>query len=54
MHDKSVYEVNYPDVTAEQLTDNIIAEMTEVTGHKINYSDITKLGGFINSSNGNL
>ena len=26
MHDKSLYEVEYPDVTMEQLADNIIAE----------------------------
>ena len=26
MHDKSLYKVEYPDVTTEQLADNIIAE----------------------------
>ena len=26
MNDKSLYEVEYPDVTMEQLADNIIAE----------------------------
>ena len=69
MHDKSLYEVEYPDGTTEQLVDNIIAEnmmsqvdsegyhyqvLTEVTDHKKDDSAIAKVGGFIESSIGNL
>ena len=69
MHDNYLYEVEYPDGTTEQLADNIIAEnmlsqvdseghhyqvLTEVTDHKKDYSDISKVGGFIKSISGNL
>ena len=60
MHDKSMYEVNYPDGTTEQLNANIIAEghhyqvLTEVTYHNIYDRYITKLKGYIKSINGNL
>ena len=69
MHNKSVYEVEYPDGTTEQLTGKIIAEnmlsqvysevhhyqlFTKVTDHKRYDIDITKLNGFIKSSNGSL
>ena len=58
MHDKSLYEVEYPDAMTEQLESNIIAEnmmslvdseghryqvLTEVTGHRKDYSAIAKL-----------
>ena len=61
IHDKSLYEVDYPDGTTEQLADNIIAEnmmsqvesegrhyqvLTEVTDCKKDDSDIVKLDGF--------
>ena len=69
MHDKSVYEVDYPDGTAEQLKNNKIDEnilsqvdcegrhyqvLTEVTDQKIYYSTITNTDGFIKSSNGKI
>ena len=69
VHDKSLYEVEYPDVTTEQLAANIIAEnilsqvdseghhyqvLTEVTDHNKDDSDIAKVGGFIKSSSRNL
>ena len=69
MHDKYLYEVEYPDGTTYQLADNILAEnmlsqvdpeghhyqvLTEVTDHKKGDSDISKVGGFINSISGNL
>ena len=69
MHDKSLYEVEYPDGTTEQLLDNIIAEhflsrvdseghhyqvLTELTDHKKGGSDISKVDGFIKSSSGDL
>ena len=69
MHDKSLYEVEYPDGTTEQLSDNIIAEnmmsqvdyeghpyqvMTKVTDHNKYDSTIYKVYGFIKSSSGNL
>ena len=66
MHDKSVYEVKYPDRTAEQLTTKIIAEnlisqvdseghhyqvLTEVTDQERDDCAIIKVDGFIKSSN---
>ena len=69
MHDKSLYEVEYPDGTTEQLLANTIAEnmmsqvdseghhyqvLTEVTDHKKDDIDISKVGGFIKSSSDNL
>ena len=69
MHDKYLYEVEHPDVTMEQLAANIIGEnmmsqvdseghhyqvLTEVTDHKKYDSAISKVGGFIKSSSGNL
>ena len=69
MQEKSVYEVEYPDETTDQLTANIKTEnmlsqvdsegqhyqfLTKVTYHMIYYSTITKVGGFIKYSNGNL
>ena len=64
-----LYKVEYPDGTTDQLADNIIAEnmmsqvdseghhyqvLTEVTDHKKDYSAISKLDGFMKSSNGKL
>ena len=69
MHDKSLYEVDYPDGTTEQLAANIIAEnmlsqvdseghhyklLAEVTDHKKDDSGIANVDGFIKSSSGNL
>ena len=69
MHIKFIYEGEYTDGTMEQLTANIISEnmlsqvdyevhhnqvLTEVTDHKRDDSNITKVNGFIKSSNGNL
>ena len=69
MHDKSLYEVEYPDRMTDQLADNIIAEsmlsqvdseghhyqlLTEVTDNKKDDSAISIVDGFINSSSGNL
>ena len=69
MHNKLVYEVNYPDGTTEKLTANTIDEnmllrvdyegqnyqlFTEVTDKNRYDSTITKVDGFINYSNGNL
>ena len=69
IHNKSVYEVEYPDGTTQKLTANIIDEnilsqfyseghhyqvLTEVTDHKIYGSAITKVVGLIKSSNGKL
>ena len=69
MHEKSLYEVEYPDGTTDQLASNIIAEnmlsqvdseghhyqlLTEVTDHKNYDSAISKVDGFIKSSSGNL
>ena len=69
MHDKSLYEVEYPDGTMEKLEDNIIAKnmmsqvdyegnhyqvLTEVTDHKKDDSNIVKMDGFIKSSSGKL
>ena len=69
MHDKSLYEVEYPDGTTEQLANNIIAKiilsqvdsgghhyqvLTGVTDHKKVGSAIAKVDGFIKSSSGNL
>ena len=69
IQEKYVYEVKYPDGTKEQLADNIIDEnilskvdsegchyqvVTKVTDHKRYDSAITKVEGFIRSSNGNL
>ena len=62
MHKNSLYEVEYPDGTTEQLAANIIAEnmisqvdsegnhcqiLTEVTDHKKDDSAISKVDGFI-------
>ena len=61
IHDKSLYELQYPDGTTEQLDSNIIAEnilsqfdseghyyqvLTEVTDHKKDRSAIAKVGLF--------
>ena len=69
MHENSLYEVEYPDGTTEQLaanikTGNILSRvdseshhyqvLTEVTDHKKDYSAIVKVAGFIKSSSGNL
>ena len=69
MHNKSVYEVDYPDGMKEQLSSNIIAEnilsqvysefhhyqmLTEVTNQQRYYRAITKVDGFIKFRNGNL
>ena len=69
MNDKYVYEFDHPYGTTQQLIANIIAEnmisqvdyeshhyqvLTEVTYHKRDNSDITKVDGFIKYSNGNL
>ena len=69
IHDKYIYEVNYPDGTMKQLAANKTAEnmlskvdseghhyqvSTKVKYHKIYYSDITKINVFIKYSNGNL
>ena len=69
MHDKSLYEVEYPDGTTEQLAANIISEnmlsqadseihhyqvLIEVTYHKKDDIAISKVDGFINSSSGKL
>ena len=69
IHDKSVFEVEYPGGTTEQLTTNIISEnmlskvgseghhyqvLYEVTDHQRDDSAITKVNGFIKSSNCNL
>ena len=69
MHDKSLYEFEYPDGTTEQLADNIIAEnmmsqvdseghqykvLTEVIDHKKYVSAIVNMDGLIKSSSGNL
>ena len=69
MYDKSLYEIEHPDGTTEQLTANIIAKnkmsqvdseghhyqvFTGVTDHKNDDSAIANLDGFIKSSNGNL
>ena len=65
MHYKSLYEVEQPDGTTEQLEGNIIAEnmisqvdyechhyqvLTEVTDQKKDDIDITKVDGFNKSS----
>ena len=69
MHDKSLYEVEYPDRKPEELAAAIISEnimshvdseghhyqvLTEVTDHKKDNSAIAKVDGFIKSSSGNL
>ena len=69
MQNKSLYEVEYPDRTMDKLAYNILAEnmisqldsedlqyqvLTKVTNQKRDYRTITKVGGFIKSSNGNL
>ena len=69
IHDNSIYEIEYPDGTMEQLAANIIAGsmlsqvdsegyhyqvLNEVTDHKKDDSAIAKVGGFIESSSGNL
>ena len=69
MYGDYVYEFNNRDRTMEQLTNNIIAGnilskvdsegchyqvVTKVTDHKRYDSAITKVEGFIRSSNGNL
>ena len=69
MNDKSLYEVEYPDGTTEQLAANIKAEnmmsqidsdgnnyqvLTGVNDNKNDGSDIAKIDGFIESSSGNL
>ena len=69
MHDKSVYEVEYPDGTTDQLGANITAQnilsqvyswyhyykvLTDVTDHKIYDSAITKVNGVIKSIIDNL
>ena len=69
MHDKSVYEFEYPDGTTQKLTANMIAEnmlsqvdseghhyqvLTEVVDHKRYDSTITKVGGLIKYINGKL
>ena len=69
MHEKSLYEVEYPDETTKQLADNIIAEnmmslvdseghhfqvLTKVTDYKKDYSAISKVDYFIKSISGNL
>ena len=68
MHEKSAYEVEYPDGTTEKLTSNIISEnmlsQVESEGHHYQVlnevidqnrydSSITKVNGFIKYSNGN-
>ena len=69
MHGNSLYEAEYPDGKTEQLSANIIAEnmmsqvdseghryqvLTEVTDHKKDDSDISKVDGFIKSISENL
>ena len=69
MHNKSAYEVEYPDGTTEQLRANKIAEnmilqvdsegnhyqvFTEITCHKRYDSKIAKVDGFIKYSNWHL
>ena len=69
MHENSLYEVEYPYGTTEQLAANIVAEnmmsqvdseghhyqvLTEMTDHKKDDSAIAKVDGFINSISGNL
>ena len=69
IHDKYVYEVDYPDGTTEQLRAKIIAKnvlsqvdsevhhyqvLTEVTYQKRYDSAITKVNDFTKSINGNL
>ena len=69
MHDKYLYEFEYPDGTTDQLADNIIAEnmmsqvdsegynyqiLTEVTDNKKVDSAKSKVDSFIKSSNGKL
>ena len=69
MHNKSLYKVEYPDETTEQLEANIISEnmmsqvyseghhyqlLTEVTDQNKYGSSIAKVDGFVKSSSGNL
>ena len=69
MHDKYVYEFEYPDGTTKKLKANIIAKnmlsqvdseyhhyqvSTKVTDLKRYDSDITRVNGLFKSSNGNL
>ena len=69
IHDKYLYEIEYPDGTTEQLAANIIAEnmmsqvdseshhyqvFTEVTYQRKDDSAIAKVDGFIKSSSVNL
>ena len=69
IHDNSIYEIEYPDGTMEQVAANIIAKnmmsqfdskgfhyqvLTEVNDQNKDDSAIAKAGGFINSSSGNL
>ena len=69
MHEKSLYEVEYPDGMTEQLAANIISEnmmsqvdseshhyqvLTEVTYHKKDESAIAKVYVFIKSNSGKL
>ena len=68
-HDKSEYEVKYPDGSTEQMVDKILTGnvlsqvyfeghhyqvLTEVTYHKRDHSAITRVNGFIRYSNGSL
>ena len=68
MKRKYVFEVEYPDVTTEQLKaiityKNMLSQvdsegqhyqvLTETTNQKIGDSNITKVNGFIKSINGN-
>ena len=45
MHDKSLYKVEYPDGTAEQLAANIIAEnvMSQVDSEGHHYQELTEV-----------
>ena len=69
MYDKSLYEVEYPDGTIDQqsaniMDDNMLSQvdseghhyqvLNEVTDHKKDDSDISKVDGFIKSISGNL
>ena len=69
MHEKSLYEVEYPDGTTKQLAGNRISEnmmsqvdseghqyevLTELTDQNKYDSAITKVDGFIKYSSGNL
>ena len=68
LHDSSIYEVEYPDGTTEQLTANIIAEnmmsqidsegnqfllLNEIQDHRKDGRAVSRANGFILSSGGN-